>query len=140
MTPDLLLSEDLMREAVRNISRILSATKSLGGAGSTLRITEANSISGGGVGGASDMFAAALWTADLAFEFARAGAASLSLHWGDGGRPATKDSPMSSPTYVGVRTYFGGNGTTGPRPRVPWFGYVLFQRAVQVGGGVGCRG
>ena len=68
-----------------------------------LRITEANSISDAGLHGVSDVFASALWTTDLAFEFAAAGAASVHLHWGIGGGP---DGTKSTPSYTAVRTAF----------------------------------
>ena len=69
-----------------------------------MRLTEVNSISGGGLDGASNVFAAALWTADLAFEYAKAGVQSISMHWGVGGMP---DGFHSTPSYAAVRTGFG---------------------------------
>ena len=47
-----------------------------------VRVTEASSSSGGGLSGASDVVAAALWTADFAFEYAAAGVQGINLHWG----------------------------------------------------------
>jgi hypothetical protein len=43
-------------------------------AGLPVRMTEGNTKSKGGLAGISDAFAAALWTADFAFELAAAGA------------------------------------------------------------------
>lgn len=73
-----------MREAQRNATQHVNSAASKG---HSLRITEANSMSGAGEEGTSDAYAAALWTADLAFEFASAGVKSLALHWGSGGLP-----------------------------------------------------
>lgn len=47
--------------------------------------SEANSINGGGLKYYSESYGAALWTADFAFEAARAGASGVQLHWGAGG-------------------------------------------------------
>jgi hypothetical protein len=47
--------------------------------------SEANSINGGGLKFFSESYGAALWTADFAFEAAKAGAAGVNLHWGRGG-------------------------------------------------------
>lgn len=65
-----------------------------------VRITEANSLSGAGEEGTSDAYAAALWTADMAFELAATGVQSLHFHWGHGGLPGntTEDGV---PVYAG---------------------------------------
>jgi hypothetical protein len=47
--------------------------------------SEANSISGGGMKWYSESYGAALWTADFAFEAARAGVSGVNMHWGIGG-------------------------------------------------------
>lgn len=63
-----LLSEGLMREAVRDYKNLLTWTSGL-----PVLVSEANSKSKGGMQGISDAFAAALWTTDYAFELATAG-------------------------------------------------------------------
>jgi hypothetical protein len=40
-----------------------------------------------GLLGTSDSFAAAVWTADLSFEFAAAGATGIHFHWSFGSTP-----------------------------------------------------
>jgi hypothetical protein len=65
-----LLSEGLMREAVQDYSQLTNDWAP----GLPIRMTEGNSKSKGGLAGISDAFAAALWTADFAFELAAAGA------------------------------------------------------------------
>jgi len=52
-------------------------------------VSEGNSFYNGGAVGISNTYAAALWTADYAFETSKAGVESVQLHWGDGGRPGT---------------------------------------------------
>jgi hypothetical protein len=68
--------------------------------GQKLRITEANSLSGAGEEGTSDTFAAALWTADMSFEFVAAGVHSLHYHWGHGGTPEV-GALGGAPVYAG---------------------------------------
>lgn len=88
-----------MREAQRNASLHV---KSAAAHGHALRITEANSISGAGEAGTSDAYAAALWTTDLAFEFAAAGVKSMEFHWGVGGLPdPTAVGGSGVPVYAG---------------------------------------
>ena len=94
-----------------------------------VRLTEVNSISGGGLDGTSNVFAAALWTADLAFEYAKAGVESISMHWGVGGGP---DGFQSTPSYAAVRTGFGKvnaknsfPGDSNPAPQVGVCSFIL---------------
>eukprot|EP00878_Enallax_costatus_P031675 GHUV01034652.1.p1 GENE.GHUV01034652.1~~GHUV01034652.1.p1 ORF type:complete len:159 (-),score=11.46 GHUV01034652.1:17-493(-) len=95
-----LLSEDLVREASRNATIHVNAAAARG---HSLRITEANSMSGAGKDGVSDAYAAALWTADQAFEFAYAGVKSVSVHWGVGGLPDPKfEGGGGVPAYAGM--------------------------------------
>jgi hypothetical protein len=95
-------------------------------AGLPLRITESNTVSNGGQGALSNTMAAALWTAEVAFEFAKAGASGVHFHWGNGGA-----LDNNSPAYIGVQTFFKNNDTNQPFPQVraPFYGYVLFSRA-----------
>ncbi len=60
MTEDFLLSGQLMREAVGNITTKVRAAR-VGGQ-NVVRVTEANSNSKGGIAGISDGQAGALWT------------------------------------------------------------------------------
>jgi hypothetical protein len=95
-------------------------------AGLPLRITESNTVSNGGQGALSNTMAAALWTAEVAFEFAKAGASGVHFHWGNGGA-----LDNVSPAYIGVQTFFKNNDTNQPFPQVraPFYGYLLFSRA-----------
>jgi hypothetical protein len=49
-------------------------------AGAIFRMDEANSVACGGVAGVSDVFAAALWGADVMFELADLGASGINFH------------------------------------------------------------
>jgi hypothetical protein len=100
-------------------------------AGLRLRVSEANSAVGGGRAGLSNVFAAALWTADAAFEFAAAGAAGINMHWGVGGKFG-----HGGPSYTGVQTNFRLGNPALPYPCVhpPWYGYLLFQEATRGSG------
>lgn len=99
-----------------------------------MRVSEANSVPGGGRGGVSNVFAAALWTAQIAFEFARAGASGVNFHWGNGG---LFSAPGIEPAYIGVSNRFLDKDPNKPYPvvRAPWYGYVLFARATGNNGG-----
>ncbi len=55
-------------------------------AGFGLRVAETNSAINGGKQGLSEVFGAALWTADVTLEFARAGATGVHMHWVRGAR------------------------------------------------------
>jgi len=65
----------------------------------------------------SDVFGAALWTADTTFEFAAAGATGINMHWGEGGNPV-----RGGPNYVGVQTNYRMKNPDLPYPSVhsPW--------------------
>jgi hypothetical protein len=62
-------------------------------------------------------FGAALWTSDVTFEFSRAGATGIHMHWGTGGDPTS-----GGPAYVGVQTNYINGDTSQPYPSVhaPW--------------------
>jgi hypothetical protein len=95
---------------------------------SRVRITEAGSVSGGGKSGVSNVFAAAIWTAEVAFRFAAAGVVGINFHWGNAG---TYQYPGAEPAYIGVSNRFLNNDANRPYPvvRAPWYGYLLFSRA-----------
>jgi hypothetical protein len=96
-----------------------------------LRITECNSISGGGNVGVSDVYAAALWSLDTALEMAAAGVAGVDFHQGSGkyaiyerftqGKNAVSEFHESPPLYHSYRV------------QPPFYGLLFFQRAVTAG-------
>lgn len=102
--------------------------KATNDAGYGLRIAETNSAINGGRKGLSEVFGAALWTADVTLEFARAGALGVHMHWGVGGDPLN-----GGPAYVGVQTnYMKGNPEqTWPSVHAPWYGYLLYNEATK---------
>ncbi|KAI8466976.1 MAG: hypothetical protein J3K34DRAFT_524129 [Monoraphidium minutum] len=114
---------DLIVQGVRNPDQAIDASQS-----SRVRITEAGSVSGGGKGGVSNTFAAAIWTAETAFLFSRVGAVGINYHWGNAG---LFQFPGAEPAYIGVSQRFLNNDPNRPYPvvRAPWYGYVLFARA-----------
>jgi hypothetical protein len=71
-----LLDEQRLR---RSITQFYLLRKAANDVGLNLRITETNSANDGGRRGISDVFGAALWTADATFEFARAGATGVHM-------------------------------------------------------------
>jgi hypothetical protein len=93
-----------------------------------VRVSEINSVPGGGRGGVSNVFAAALWTAQISFEFAAAGAVGLNFHWGNGG---LFSAPGQEPAYIGVTNRWQDKNPNKPYPvvRAPWYGYLFFSRA-----------
>jgi hypothetical protein len=94
-----------------------------------LRVSESNSVPDGGQSNFSNTLGAALWTVVTAMEFARAGASGMNFHWGNGGVPP---DPGRAPAYIGVQTLFEDNDWNKPQPavRIPWYGYVMFSRAL----------
>jgi hypothetical protein len=97
--------------------------------GVPLRISESNSISGGGNTGVSDVHAAALWSLDTMLEMAAAGVAGIDFH-------------QASPKYaLYERVTQGTPGATGDAPPLyhsfrvqpPFYGMLFFQRAVTAG-------
>ncbi|WIA13252.1 hypothetical protein OEZ85_006841 [Tetradesmus obliquus] len=97
-------------------------------AGLPVRISETNSMYGGGRVGLSDTMVGAFWTIDALFAFANAGALSFHLHWGNGGQP-NGDNPPS----VGVQTNFilkaGQDPWPYPSVHAPWYGYLFWTLA-----------
>ncbi|KAI8466361.1 MAG: hypothetical protein J3K34DRAFT_433963 [Monoraphidium minutum] len=119
-----LLDEAEAQEAAAQLRRLVAAAKS---EGLPLRITEANSISGGGMRWYSESYGAALWTADFAFDAAAAGVSGLHYHWGVGGTLGG-----GGPAYTGVQTNFrAATGKPYPSVHAPWYGYLLFTHATQ---------
>jgi hypothetical protein len=94
-----------------------------------LRVSESNSVPDGGQSNFSNTLGAALWTVSTAMEFARVGASGMNFHWGNGGVPP---DPGRAPAYIGVQTLFKDNDWNKPQPavRIPWYGYVMFSRAL----------
>ena len=118
-----MLDEVTIDEAVRDLRLLVDNIPD-----SRVRVSELNSVAGGGRGGVSNVFAAALWTAEISFEFATAGASGVNFHWGNAG---LFSAPGAEPAYIGVSTRFQDNDPNRPYPvvRAPWYGYVLFSRA-----------
>ena len=52
-------------------------------------------VAGSGLSGTSGTFAAALWTADVAFEFLAAGVTGVNFHWSFGGLPGGGAAPYA---------------------------------------------
>lgn len=119
-----MLNDLFIDEAVRDLRLIVDGVQDQ----SRVRVSEVNSIAGGGRGGVSNVFAAALWTAQVAFEFANAGASGVNFHWGNAG---LFSAPGAEPAYIGVSNRFENNDPARPYPvaRAPWYGYLLFSRA-----------
>lgn len=97
----------------------------------SLRITESNSISGGGNVGVSDVYAAALWSLDTALEMAAAGVAGIDFHQGSEkyaiyerfttGTPRAASLAEPPPLYHSCRV------------QPPFYGLLCFQQAVTAG-------
>lgn len=127
-TPESLLDDTHTREIMsRWVGPQLAVARRHG---VPLRITECNSISGGGNSGVSDVHAAALWTLDTALEMAAAGVAGIDFHqasWkyaiyervtkGQGEQP-TRDPPPLHHNY---------------RVQPPFYGLLFFQQVVTAG-------
>lgn len=96
--------------------------------GVPLRVDESNAISGGGLDGVSNVFSAALWLLDSAFEIAAAGVVGVNFHEG---------SPLYA--FYEERTTTTGTAVGGPKASAiyaqPAFhGTLFFQQAVQGSG------
>ncbi|GBF99210.1 hypothetical protein Rsub_12469 [Raphidocelis subcapitata] len=128
-TIEAMLNEIFVDEAVRDLRLLVDGVQEY----SRVRVSEANSIAGGGRTGVSNVFAAALWSAQIAFEFALAGASGINFHWGNGG---LFSAPDAEPAYIGVSNRFANRDPNQPYPsvRAPFYGYVLFSRATGMNG------
>jgi hypothetical protein len=115
-----LLAEPLVQFGVEKY-RVLQQLAT--NAGYRMRISETNSLFGGGRVGLSDTYTGALWAADLALAFANAGAVGFHVHWGFGGAPIVGGAPN-----VGVQTNFFDDDPRRPYPSVhaPFYGALFF--------------
>jgi hypothetical protein len=86
--------------------------------GAPFRLSEANSANCGGVRGASDSFASALWGADLLFGLANAGVRNVNFHMFNGA--------FYAPVDFGLR-----NGVRVGRVKPLFYGMLLFNRALR---------
>lgn len=77
--PVTLLDESSMQKAMQSLKAQVKVASDYE---LPLRVDESNPISGGGLDGVSNVFAAALWIVDTAFETASQGAVGLDLHQG----------------------------------------------------------
>jgi hypothetical protein len=90
------------------------------GAGLTYRMAEMNTASCAGIDGVSNVYASALWTADIAFQFAAIGMDGLNFHT-PGNAPvnyyAVFDTPSTGldvrPLYYGMRLFSLGTAQKG---------------------------
>eukprot|EP00775_Hariotina_reticulata_P002235 gene2235-2547_t len=95
-----------------------------------VRISETNSLYGGGRAGLSDTMAGTLWVMDSLFAFSKAGARAFHLHWGVGGAPG-KDAlsgTLGQPN-TGVQTNFHfhtGKPVAWPSVHAPWYAYLFY--------------
>eukprot|EP00798_Chlamydomonas_sp_ICE-L_P002343 gene2343-8645_t len=119
----------LLNEAVDNAYWMSvafgEAAKSVGGA---FRVTEIGSAYSGGVWGISDRLAAALWTLDLSLTFAYHGTAGVHFN----GAGCTSYSPFH---YGNCSNQIASGGDEGPgmRASAPYYGMLMFQRALGAG-------
>lgn len=98
--------------------------------GVPLRITECNSISGGGNSGVSDVHAAALWTLDTALEMAAAGVAGIDFHqasWKYAIYERVTKGQNQPPNHSPPPLYHNY------RVRPPFYGLLFFQQVVTAG-------
>ena len=117
-TAETLLDEDSLQKSIYSLKRQVAVAKKYGLA---LRMAESNTISGGGRPGVSDVFAAALWVLDNAFENANAGSVGVNYHQG-------------SPHYAALLAEKdASSGRSAVFVRPPYYGYLLFQQAVSKG-------
>jgi hypothetical protein len=80
--PDYLLQDSA---ATKGASAVASSVPLAHADGLPFRMGEMNSISCGGETGVSDIFASALWSSDVMFEFANVGVDGVNFHNGNGG-------------------------------------------------------
>jgi len=121
ITVEGLLDQDLLNFGLLKFNEVIKVAKF---SGLPIRITEANSLYGGGRKGLSDTMAGALWCTDALLSFANAGAAGFHFHWGNGGLPKQGGQPNT-----GVQTNFDRNNVPYPSIHAPWFGYLFFKDA-----------
>jgi hypothetical protein len=96
-----------------------------------LRITESNSISGGGNVGVSDVYAAALWSLDTALEMAAAGVAGIDFHQGSEKYSIFERFTSGTPQAAALAEPPPLHHSCRVRP--PFYGLLCFQQAVTAG-------
>jgi hypothetical protein len=90
-----------------------------------VRVDEMNSFYNSGRQNASNTLAAALWSADVSFQFAAAGASGVNFH-GGGTAP-----------YSAIQSRFNrSTGEVSITTQANFYGYVLFQNAVEKANGL----
>lgn len=115
--------QDFGVEKYKEFHRIVTDKEKIG-----IRISETNSLYGGGRPDLSDTLVGALWVTDALFAFSNAGAKAFHLHWGVGGDPS---GTLGQPN-TGVQTNFHFDVKPGEAPvpwpsvHAPWYGYLLF--------------
>jgi hypothetical protein len=116
--PDYLLQDSAATKGATAVASSVTLTHQ---AGLPFRMGEMNSISCGGETGVSDIFASALWSTDVMFEFANVGVDGVNFHNGNGGGYA----------LFQFNTAIEGNTTTysieSIRPE--YYGLLFFQMA-----------
>lgn len=127
-TPETLLDDGHTREIMATWvgPQVAMASKY----GVPLRISESNSISGGGNAGVSDVYAATLWTLDTMLEMAAAGVAGIDFH-------------QASPKYALYQRVTQGTPAAAEddppplfhsyRVKPPFYAMLFFQRVVTAG-------
>lgn len=118
-TPVTLLEEAPIRKEMDNLRALVGVANSFG---KPLRVAEMNSISNSGRPGVSNVFAAALWTLDGAFEVAATGSVGINLHQGSGQN-----------LYTGIVRWYENGKLSPPVLRPPFYGMLAFQQAVAGG-------
>ncbi|MEA2246989.1 MAG: hypothetical protein QOH46_1518 [Solirubrobacteraceae bacterium] len=109
-----LLGTTAFTPVVNRMSQLTGVASSFG---APFRLSEANSANCGGVRGASDSFASALWGADLLFGLANAGVRNVNFH--------TFNGAFYAPVDFGLR-----KGRRVARVHPLFYGMLLFSRAV----------
>ena len=96
-----------------------------------LRITESNSISGGGNVGVSNVYAAALWSLDTALEMAAAGVAGIDFHQGSEKYAIYERFTSGTPQAAALAEPLPLHHSCRVQP--PFYGLLCFQQAVTAG-------
>jgi hypothetical protein len=81
------------------------------------RVDELNTVSCGGQAGISDVYASALWSADVSWQLAAVGADGLNFHTASGPYAVFDASGMARPMYYGMRLF--SLGTPGNSKLLP---------------------
>lgn len=129
-----LLAQDLQNFGLDKFKWLQGVAKAVG---LGLRVSETNSLYGGGRSGLSDTMAGALWCADALFAFASTGASGFHFHWGFGGQPLQGGQPntgvqtnfFTKAGEIGPPTKMDDVGGPYPSVHAPWYSYLLFRLA-----------